>query len=229
MSRIWGVDTLTGLGRTFEAVSLAEVNLSNLVSRVSDLDEWDEHLPVNEAQHLREAAARIQPLREELHQLFTELGEHIHLSYHICDEKFQEVHESDGIRETYTPACQFNRNDLVKYDARLLIVLTKAETLAIEINRQAQTLVTAKYPDYEVPSDDATFVSGYGYGDGILTCVQDLDGSEETGDLSEALQSLVNCSGEDASNLRYLHSYVEQEKKALLGYESAEPVESSKA
>lgn len=56
--------------------------------------------------------------------------------------------------------------------------------------------------------------------------VQNLDDSEETGELSEVLLELVNYGGEDASNIRYLRSYVEEEQRALSQGLPATPNES---
>lgn len=224
MSRDWGVDRLTGLGRTFEAIALAEVNLSILTSKVNDLDAWNDHLPVNELQAVRETAARIRPLRDELAQILFHLGDRLHCADYVCDEAFSEQSTVNGKPVTWTPFGQFNRKHFAEYVSKLVNVLAKAESLAVELNLQAQTLVKVRYPAYVAEGDRATSMSGYG--EGHLMMVQNLDDSEETGELSEVLLELVNYGGEDASNIRYLRSYVEEEQQALSQGLSATPNES---
>jgi hypothetical protein len=206
MNRVWGVDTLTGLSRTFEVISLTSANLKLLESRVSELDEYSEELPVDELQQLQETAARLKTLQEEVQLLFAQIGKSIHLADRIGDEVTCEL-DVDG--ETLLMMIStFDREKLGYFLSTLLKIIAKADSVAVTLYRQFQALISAKYPAYEI--DDENPPSYATYGEGHMMFLQDLDNTEESSDSSEMIQSLANWCGEDHSNLGHLRSTVEK-------------------
>ncbi|WLD14656.1 hypothetical protein [Planctellipticum variicoloris] len=212
MAYEWGVDRLTGLGRTFEALSLAEANLSHLDSRVKELDDWDNQLPVDEVQAVRETAARIRPLRDDLVKIFSDLGDRIHMSPWICDERIESEMPLNGKLTLLAPVGQFNRKDLAQTTSKLVTVLAKAEIIAAELCRQAQILVKAMYPEYQIAANETAVMPGYPCGDTMG--VQDLGDSEGPSHLSETVQDLVNYCIEDGHRIWKLRSLVEEEMRS---------------
>lgn len=211
MSRAWGVDTVTGLSRTFEIISLTSANLTLLESRVSDLDEYEEDLPVDELQHLRETAARLRMIREELNLVFAQIGESIHLADVIGNEETDETQE-DGQTVVWCMST-FNRTHLCKFLSTVLKILATAEAIAVTLYRQFHALILARYPAYE--RDHAAPPPYASYGQGHLLYLQDLDDTEDHMEASEMIQRLSHWCGEDCSNIRHLFLFVKELTSSL--------------
>lgn len=212
MCQFWAVENLTGLGVTLEAIALAEINLADLASRASELDDWHSFLPTDDLQQINETTARVSAVQEELHGLHVSLGATIFYSTLCRDEPYSHDGMFDGYR-LGKDSSQFNRHDLLVFLSKLSALLAKGVRIGVTISQQAQALTKAIYPAYECPKESQTHLVEYGEGHGVV--YQDLDNSKQSHGFPIALQKVVVYSGEDTSNLRILISQIEEKHREL--------------
>ena len=138
--------------------------------------------------------------------LFAEIGNNLDVAACIGDEASPETEVNGKIWIYATPI--FGRVELCGYLSTLSKLIDKADTVAVTLYRQFQSLSSAMYPADEIMDENPPSYATYR--EGHLIPLQDLDNEEESSDFSETFENLADCCDDVHCSIEQLRSMVEE-------------------